>query len=268
MSASKIPLKPFIQIPLSATLGARSSERAEISSDDGDSGGPDPDDIDPDDLILHPIPILLTLAAMLMELYSATPFEVLASRYDVKGTVSRTNPMDVNLVFNGFKNDMLQNSKFIYAIEKCLNPSTWEDESSQVLDDQTLRVMLYEEVVRPLEDELCDAFQAISIDDLDKIAETVDFRSWGSQTIHTQQGSRSAEAIGPRAAAAAVQPRYLQPTNDDKQLGVPLQPSFVEARSLSLGVSTRPWTRPKAFETDYLTGRFFDEEEVPKSDRG
>ncbi|RYP00369.1 hypothetical protein DL766_010475 [Monosporascus sp. MC13-8B] len=172
---------PFIQTQLSSQDVATDPSRPG-QQEDGDchprddlSDGADPDGVDPDD-IEHPFPTLVILAVMLMELYLATPFEVLARNREFEfpeETENRTRSLDVASVFNEYKREIPQNSKFYHAIGKCLNPRTWEGERGQRLNDQMLRATIYQEVVRPLEDELCDAFNYITIEELDKIAETV-----------------------------------------------------------------------------------------------
>ncbi|KAK3952207.1 hypothetical protein QBC32DRAFT_213198 [Pseudoneurospora amorphoporcata] len=177
----KISIRPFIQAQLS---------NAHL---DADEGGPketialdDQDGVDPDD-IEHPVPGLVTLAAMLMELYSATPVEDIAHQYKLElseGTENRVRYLNTAVIFDRYKHEIPQNTQFHHAIEKCLDPDIWQDESGQKLDNQTLRVTIYQEVVRRLEDELCDAFKYITIDKLDEIAESGVVDSW-EQTVQS-----------------------------------------------------------------------------------
>jgi hypothetical protein len=192
--SSKIPLRPFIE----AQLGWPSQQERDALTppphrgheEDGCQSDSDWDDLDPDD-VEHPFPALVTLAVMLMELYLVTPFDSLARNRGIEfpeGADSRTRSLDVALVFDEYKREIPENSHFYSAIEKCLDPRTWQDERSQKLNDRELRTRMYEEVVQPLEDELCDAFTFITIEELDKIAETVDIGSWGQAIQHQQMG--------------------------------------------------------------------------------
>ncbi|KAF7553489.1 hypothetical protein G7Z17_g3625 [Cylindrodendrum hubeiense] len=188
-SSSTIPLRPFIQTDLAQEIvskGACDKESGnqynkDVFNDDFDPDDFDPDDLDPDDIdpddFEHPFPALVSLAILLMELYFATPFDVLERNRGFElpqGTESCKRSLDVASIFDKYKREIPQNSPFYYAIEKCLDPRTWENETGQRLDDEMLRVTVYEEITRPLEDDLCDAFTFITMEDLDKIAEQVD----------------------------------------------------------------------------------------------
>ncbi|KAI1757959.1 pfs domain-containing protein [Xylaria castorea] len=153
--------------PLHGTV-LRDSNDEETDSDDVD-----PDDIDPNDLI----PVVL------MEVYFGTPFEILARRYGVEmgqnaEFPSCTRYIDTNLVFETCRGEIPENCLFLHAIDKCLDPTIWEDSEGNKLDNETLRTRIYEEVVRPLETELGQAYSFIPIDDLDKFAQSLDFASW------------------------------------------------------------------------------------------
>ncbi|KAK4063328.1 uncharacterized protein Triagg1_9479 [Trichoderma aggressivum f. europaeum] len=73
-TSSSVPLQPFIQTPLASHYNS-----SQISCID-------PDELDPDDPVHH-CPLLVTLAVMLMELYFAVPFDILAKQYglDIAG---------------------------------------------------------------------------------------------------------------------------------------------------------------------------------------
>ena len=197
-ASSAIPLRPFIQTKLSNQDADSSHGDQYRMAHHTDPGyGPanyepvefeddiDPDDIDPDDLVRHQCPALVTLAVMLMEVYFATPFDLLAKKYgiDLEGeSFSRTRYIDVNLVFQACRGEIPENFQFHYAVEKCLDPTPWEDEDGCKLDSQTLRTRIYQEVVRPLENELIQAYSNISIDDLDQFAQKLDFGNWDQTT--------------------------------------------------------------------------------------
>jgi hypothetical protein len=204
-ASSQIPLRPFIQTQLSNSDADNSHVDQYHMAHHTDPGrGPadydlveiDPDDIDPDDLVRHQCPALVTLAVMLMEVYFATPFDLLAKKYGVdlgEELFSRTRYIDVNLVFQACRGEIPENFQFHYAVEKCLDPTPWEDDNGYKLDSQTLRTRIYQEVVRPLENELTQAYSNIAIDDLDQFAQTLDFGSW-DQIIKTGNQQIQAEA--------------------------------------------------------------------------
>ncbi|KAI1636336.1 pfs domain-containing protein [Biscogniauxia mediterranea] len=205
-ASSAVPLRPFIQSPLSDLDTQHDAEHhtsLEDNPDHYDVGENDSvmssDDLDPDDLMGHQCPILVTLAVMLMEVYFITPFDVLAKKYDVDlgedmESSRRTRFLDTDLVFKACRGEIPENSQFHYAVEKCLDPTTWEDEEGNKLDNETLRTRIYHEVVRPLETELVQAFSSISIDDLDRYAQTLNFASW-DQTIQTWNQQAPAEVF-------------------------------------------------------------------------
>lgn len=197
-SSSIVPLRPFIQTqlvrenvnvdrdpPLKENR-TRFLDQDDLDPDDLDSE----DDMDPDH-VEHPFPTLVTLGIMLMELYTTKPFRELATDCGVElpeGPDSRTRLLDVAAVFDEYKREIPQNTGFYHAIQKCLDPRPWEDDQGQKFDDSGLRLAIYEEIIRPLEDELCDAFVNITIEELDQIADTTDFGRWGAtiQNQHTE----------------------------------------------------------------------------------
>ncbi|KAF5009900.1 hypothetical protein FDECE_3885 [Fusarium decemcellulare] len=195
-ASSAVPLRPFIQTQLSNLSTCSTTDHDTSHEPSLDPDDLDPDDLDPDDLISHQCPTLVTLAMMLLEVYFVTPFEILAQRYDLgSGTESSTSTryLDVNVVFQACKKEFPENSQFYLALENCLDPKVWEDEEGNRLDDPTLRTQIYHQVVLPLETELSQAYSSIPIDDLDRIAQEVDFASWG-RTMHTWNQQANAEA--------------------------------------------------------------------------
>ncbi|KAJ5429210.1 Peptidase S8/S53 subtilisin/kexin/sedolisin [Penicillium cf. griseofulvum] len=194
-TSAAIPLKPFIQTQLAQHVSSNRQasypmdcDAGTLSPDDLDPDDLDPDDIDPDDIMLHQCPQLVTLGIMLMELYLATTFDNLAEKFNVP--VSEHTSLDAELVFQQCKSEIPENSQFYYAVEKCLDSKVWEDDNGVKLDGQILRTTIYQQVVRPLEDELSQAFSYISIEDLDRIAQTLDLGSWGQVIQNQQRGSR------------------------------------------------------------------------------
>ena len=185
-----IPLRPFIYAQL---FQARDAEY--VTEVNCDLDEMNPDDTDPDDdLFNHPCPCLVTLATMLMELYMAMPFQKLAEKYEVELSSSIDNSakfIDAISVFERCKPDIPENSQFVVAIDKCLKPNLWQDKYSQTLDEQSIRRILYQEVIEPLEDELKQAFSYISIEKLDSEAQNLDFANWGQIIQNDQSNAHS-----------------------------------------------------------------------------
>lgn len=199
-SSSAVTLRPFIQTKLSPLDFSAPHDGREHSPDATDSEDLDPDDLDPDDLdpddwLMHRCPILVTLAMMLLEIYFATPFDVLARRckVDLGDSQSSTKHLDVSVVFQACRTEIPENSQFYVAVGSCLDPQVWETEDGDSLSSDELRSKIYDKVVLPLETELSQAYSSISINDLDKFAETLDFASW-DQTIQTLNQETNVEA--------------------------------------------------------------------------
>jgi len=185
---SNIPLRPFVHTPItdhgSDTDADKSSEHSvdDAASDETESDDFNPDDFNPDDFISHKCPILVILAVMLMEVYFATPFEALAKRYRGTGIGPETSGIlryvDADIVFRKCKGEITENSQFHYAVNKCLNPTVWEDKEGGRLDNNTLSSRTYQEVVHPLKTELSQAYSSIPIEDLNRFTQGLDFTNW------------------------------------------------------------------------------------------
>ncbi|KND87724.1 Intracellular serine protease [Tolypocladium ophioglossoides CBS 100239] len=243
-SASEIPLRPFLQTRLPGTGedGSKLDEHAQ------QSGEWNEDEFDPDDLMQHPCPTIVTLAIMLMEVYFMTPFDHLARRLNVEvgggDSSCFTRFLDASMVFEACRNEIPENFQFLYAVERCLNPAIWEDEDGSRLDSQALRSRIYEEVVRPLENDLSLAYSAISIEDLDRFAQTLNFSSW-DQAIRSQQAQKQDLCQYPN--------QHEQTTRPPSGSASPLSGHALPSRS-----------HPKpSGEADYKASRFFDDEPPP-----
>lgn len=261
-TSSSIPLKPFIQTKL-ARDHAKDSELEDIDPDDFD-----PDDLDPDDIMMHQCPHLVTLGIVLMELYLATTFEELAEKYNIPLN-DRTRSIDAELVFSKCKSEIPENSQFHYAVEKCLDPKVWEDENGTRLDDQTLKITIYQEVIRPLEDELNHAFSYIPIEDLDRIAQTLDLGSWGQITqIQQQVSAQSVVAAASKSVNEVLSIYNLKQQQQlQQQLFLPGQwhlgtPLVVPIFQQSVTNQTSLYHEEKLGQLDYKGMRFFDDESV------
>lgn len=313
-TSSAVPLRPFVQAPLSK-FGEEelASEGSDYDSDDDDGVDPDdidpddldPDDLDPDDFMQHQCPILVMLAVMLMEVYFAVPFSVLAKRYNVELSPDNSESsksarcIDTELVFRACRGEIPENSQFHRAVEACLNPSLWEDEEGEKLDDKALREKIYMEVVLPLETELSQAYSSIALEDLDRFAQSLDLASW-DQTIAVPN-SESVERddiVAPLAhsslpdlhltnSASSLDPRQTYSVSPGATSPYPPPPQsshFSPAQGpYRIDRSDDPrWSTPNLAtsfivpqfaspppppptEIDYQASRFFDDETIPES---
>jgi len=199
-TSSGIPLRPFLRTSIPNTLSPEVTSSSKDIDDDGSasriSEDIDPDDLDPDDVMQHPCPALVSLAIMLLEVYFAALFDVLAARYGVTLADKLAAPksaqyLDASLVFESCRGDIPENSQFHYAVEKCLDPTVWEDDEGEPLNASTMRSTIYQYVVQPLEIELTQAYSSIPIHDLDRYAQALNFASWDQPMLpqeHTHQG--------------------------------------------------------------------------------
>ncbi|ETS87207.1 hypothetical protein PFICI_01035 [Pestalotiopsis fici W106-1] len=275
---TSIPLRPYIRTQLGTegidpdwshpknqkdgdNLTQHPDPSNEVSPDDSDPDNLDYGDLDPDD-IEHPFPALVTLAIILMEIYTKTPFGELAKNCDMplpELPDSRTRLSDVVTVFTESKiENIAENSKFCNAIEKCLQPRVWRDECGEPMDDQTLRTAIYREVVTPLEDELCDAFKTITIEELDQMAKEVDIGNWG-QPIQ----SRIAEEMPPKTASPAID--EVWPQRQGHLIGSEVR--FHDAPFAAWNHRSQEYLPPffdlkqnPAQESEYDSARFYDDE--------
>ncbi|KAJ0422968.1 purine and uridine phosphorylase [Aspergillus carlsbadensis] len=176
-----LPLKPYIQLEL-RDMGTECADRI------SDLMGSEPE-IDPDDLPLHPYPELIMLSIMLMELYMRQPIKELAERGGME--VTDWNTLDSNTryavaatAFECCKTEFPD--KYRGSIDKCLDPNIGLDRNDNQLDDQGLKFTIYENIIRPLEDELDSGFgNTVSVETLDEAAESMDLSAWG-QTYKTK----------------------------------------------------------------------------------
>lgn len=185
-TTSAIPLRPFIHISMTDPAPSPTNNKDDGCDDDGEDI--DPDDLDPDDFVQHQCPNLVTLAIILMEVYFMTPFEFLVKRFgDDNGERAQSSGalryIDALVVFQACKREMPENSQFHYAIDRCLDPTIWENEDGTSLGHDTLSSRIYNEVVLPLETELSQAYSSIPIEDLDRFAHGIDFTNWDQHIV-------------------------------------------------------------------------------------
>lgn len=278
---SEIPLRPFLQTRLSGiqTPGLDVDDHTELDLSELEDGL-EYDDIDPDDQMQHPCPNILTLAIMLMEVYFAMPFKDIAMRlnHEVARDSSFLTKYFVALdILEAYRDEMPD--LFLQAVDKCLDRATWEDEEGTRLDSHTLRSKIYEEVVRPLENDLLLSYRSISIEDLDRFARQLDFSNWdqairnqhsqvqNSQNYHQAHGETPVPlnrmeglAPGPTLPLSSHRSPTSISSPANSHLGV-----YKERNEYSpiLGVPPRLVSSP-AEPADYKAAKFFDDE-VPQS---
>lgn len=279
-TTSAIPLRPFIQTQLSS-LGSESSDTIFRSCVDEECGEGDcydemdPDDIDPDDLVRHQCPSLVTLAVMLMEVYFVTPFEVLAKKYGVElgdSASDRATYLDVDMVFRACRDEIPENFQFHCAVEKCLDPTAWEDEEGNKLDDQSLKTRIYREVVRPLENELIQAYSSISIDDLDRFAQTLDFGSPWDQTIldlnqqtHALNPSETTEIHQSFSPSPEPIPPFYAQYYNPQTLFQHQYPFLLAQKPGFYSHSPQSVSSLTDHDVDYKASKFFDDETISEA---
>ncbi|KAI8712720.1 Peptidase-S8 domain-containing protein [Fusarium sp. LHS14.1] len=192
-TSCKTPLRPFIEAQL-PKVGLESLEDdLEDEDDELDSG--------------HCCPEVVTLAVVLMEVYFAKPFKRLAAMHDIQlieTKSGRITLMDVDQVFEGdeeneegWRSQIPEDSPLLEAIDNCLDAELWEDEEGQPLDSATLRSLIYQKVVRPLELDLTNGFRNIQLDEVDQYARNLDFGKWG-QPMSTQESDGRTGLLSPR----------------------------------------------------------------------
>ena len=157
---------------------------------------PDLDDVDPDEIPIHPHPDLISLGTILLELHSGKAIEVLAADLGIDEMENINARWSVAYeVYEKLKRDLPDN--YSGAINASLDTNfgiganRLEEEECK---EEDFRRLIYNEVVRPLEDELDQGFgKSVSVEDLDSFAETMDFSGWG-QTVQRSMP----EQFGPR----------------------------------------------------------------------
>lgn len=277
---SEIPLRPFLQTRLSETESSGVAFNGHAQPDPCAAEDELDYDVDPDDQMQHPCPTILTLAIMLMEVYFAMPFEDIARRldHDVASDTSFLTKYFVAIdIFEAYRDEMPD--LFLYTVEKCLSRATWEDEEGNRLDSHTLRSRIYEEIVRPLENDLKLGYSSISIEDVDQFARELDFSNW-DQAIRNQQEQNQSRQKGfgsqgetsilltgmANPASGLLSPAFshhpsppvLSPSPSHLTVGR-------ESIESSFTLSGYPRLVPKSVDqADYKAAKFFDDE-APKS---
>ncbi|KAK4220736.1 peptidase S8/S53 domain-containing protein [Podospora fimiseda] len=269
-TSSGIPPRPFVHTQLPDS----EATPIPIEADDCED-----DDLDPDDLLPHQCATLVTLAIMLMEVYFAAPFRDLARRP----------------CFKACRDEIPEYSPFRYALEKCLDPATWEDENSHKLDQQTLRMRIYQEIVQLLEVELRQAYSYIPIDDLDRFAQNLNFASWDqsiqglnrqiqAENLHQFIDSRQGVFSQPNMTPSLVQSPYTHsqplahlpspipsaffwiPWVDSERRDIEVEPESIYIEPKVFTLNQKAVFMPSQCEVAYhRDARFFEDEALPET---
>ncbi|KAI1095381.1 hypothetical protein F5B19DRAFT_342270 [Rostrohypoxylon terebratum] len=181
-TSSGLPLRPYIRARPNAGPSGGLGGHAETDEDD---------EFNPDANILPPCPCLVDLAIALMELYKAESIDSLAGTYGISA-ISQTDPKlryaSVREVFKCCQTDIADQTR--EAIRSCLAPGIREDDHGKELNDLELRSVIYQRIVRRLEDELQTGFSDLSIEKLDESAQNMDLNK-GGQPICKEQANQS-----------------------------------------------------------------------------
>lgn len=279
--SSEIPLRPFLHTRLcgKGSPGLSPDDHTQINARDVEDEL-DYDDIDPDDQMQHPCPTILILAIMLMEVYFAMPFEDIARRLDheVTSDASFLTKYFITIdIFETYRDEMPD--LFLCAVEKCLDRTNWEDEEGNRLDSHSLRSKVYEDIVRPLEDDLRLGYSSISIEELDRFARELDFSNWDQAIRNQQPSNQESQSYSERQEG-----RSIPLTRQESPSFGSTSPSFScpstspvlssihshltaskESNEGSLMLGGSPRLVPKVVDqTNYKAARFFDDE-APQS---
>ncbi|KAF6830083.1 pfs domain-containing protein [Colletotrichum musicola] len=243
----------------------------------------DSDDLNLNSFMQHQSPTIVSLAVVLMELYSRKPFTYLAEDYGVSwdetlGSSTAARYLNVCGVFKKWKEDVPENTRFLSAVDKCLDRRLWENEKRQPLEDAEFRTKFYDEVVKRLEVELSQAFSRTPIDELDEKAAELDFGNWDqmiSPRTRQTRGSLShwtAERVSDWSSTQTPSP----PLGWQHQ-SLPLPHSQTQFHRLSdptlhgeyapsphIYALSSATDRAVTSETDYKSMSFFDDGDVTK----
>jgi nucleoside phosphorylase len=186
-TTTAVPLKPYINVELIESDPEYKAVDAFRTAKEFD------DEIDPDNLPIHPFPDIVMLATMLMELYMVQPIRSLGEQASFG--LDHWDDIDDNMryltavaVFEKFKADLSEN--FREAVERCLDQNIAFDRKDNMIDDEGIKRIIYEGIVLPLEEELDQGFGSIvPIDNLDEVAQTLDLNSWGQKKSNNETAS-------------------------------------------------------------------------------
>lgn len=196
-SPGGLPMRPYIRTEFSDEEAI--SRPSSVNAKDDD----DEEEFDPDDLLQPPYPCLIGLAVVLMELHKAAPLQSLSKIYNIpivdeEDLASRY--IAVRDIFGCCSHDFTDQTRM--AIHACLDPSIGLDYGDP-LDGTGLQGVLYERIVRRLEDELEQGFGDVAVDQLDSLIQKLDLAN-GGQPIRNLQRHEVARLGFPNTAARSL----------------------------------------------------------------
>ncbi|KAL7917439.1 hypothetical protein ACQKWADRAFT_306812 [Trichoderma austrokoningii] len=192
-TSSGTPLRPFIELQFgknidnnvtSSVANNHDGDNYNNNDDDDDCDGDDDDDVDPDDIMFHPYPSLVALAAMLIELHLARRLQTIALAHNLEYNEDMNDCakyVTTVAIFGKYKNDISEQTR--QAIDMCLNPDINLNEDGNKLSAFELRSVIYRNIVSRLEYELEQTFSYISIETLDLEAQKLDLTKWGRPIV-------------------------------------------------------------------------------------
>ena len=220
-SATAIPLRPYM-----FTRVVRMAQTGPVTSNQED----DLDDVNPDDFPMHPYPDLVTLGTILLEVHTGKPIEVLAAELRIEEEENINAKWSVaDEVYKKILRDLPDN--YSDAVNACLDPnfgSSANDLDGEESKEEDFRRLIYTNIVKPLEDELDQGFgKSISVDDLDNVAETMDFGSWGQtfqRKVPEQLEPPLLAPLQPHSSEVSISSHWPKHGDHEKQLHVPQLP--------------------------------------------
>lgn len=194
--SSAIPIRPYIQLRLADDVPEFIADETDASEDDEDYFGND-------DCFAHPFPGLVTLGMMLMQVYMARTFDSFAQEFEMEdpGQLDSNAKFALaSLAFKKHASAISFSEQYWYAIDRCLDPNIRYDENGEIMDQDGLRRVIYDEIVGPLEDELGQGKfltgASSFIMNLDTEARNLDLANWG-QPLKFQMGYKSDRSAVP-----------------------------------------------------------------------
>ncbi|KAI1461195.1 hypothetical protein F4805DRAFT_316356 [Annulohypoxylon moriforme] len=181
-SFSGVPLRPYIETHLNDSLNTSLGVCPETDEED---------DFDPDDLLSPPYPCLVDLAVVLIELHKAQSLDSLALLWGIPIINEMDSTARYVLVREVFRHCRLElTDQTRMAINSCLDPNIGLNDNGDELDEYGLRSVIYQKIVRRLEDELEQGFSDLSVDKLDMLVQSMDLTN-GGQPIRRELGRQS-----------------------------------------------------------------------------
>lgn len=194
--SSAIPIRPYIQVNLMENVSERGAEDSDASDDDEDYFGND-------DCFAHPFPGLVTLGMMLMQVYMARTFGSFAQEFgmeDPENLDSNSKFALASLAFKKHASAISFSEQYWHAIDRCLDPNIQYDEDGEIMNQDDLRRVIYEDIVGALEDELGQGKFSTGasgfILNLDTEARNLDLANWG-QPLKFQTAYKSDRSAVP-----------------------------------------------------------------------